>query len=231
MERSDGLITKLGSKSPITEAYRVLRTNLEFMSPDNPIRSLLFTSSGPGEGKSTTVANISISMASKGKKVLLIDCDLRKPVQHKIFGVSNMVGITTLLVEHSQTLEEIIQKTHVENLSIITSGPMPPNPAELLGSSKMVNLIKSFMDVYDLVIFDTPPTVSLSDAAILSANIDGVILVVAAGKADRKMVKYTYDVFRKVNANILGVVLNRVKVERGYEQYYYYYSAGEKHAK
>ncbi len=230
MKRSDGLIFNLGPKSPITEAYRSLRTNLEFMSPDDPVRSILCTSSGPGEGKSTTVANMAISMAQIGKKVLLIDCDLRKPVQHKGFNVSNMQGITNLLIDQKLSMDEVIQKTEVNNLQIITCGTMPPNPAELLGSQRMSNLIQEFLKIYDMVFIDAPPIISVTDAAVLASALDGVILVVGSGQAERNMVLKAQDLLKKVNAKILGVVLNRVQVQKGYESYYYYYSKGESHA-
>ncbi len=230
MKRSDGLITNLGPKSPVTEAYRSLRTNLEFMSPDDPVRSILFTSSGPGEGKSTTVANVAISMAQKGKKVLLIDCDLRKPVQHKVFNLSNMQGITNLLVDHSLSIDEVIQKTEINNFQIIPCGTIPPNPAELLGSQRMSSVIQELLSYYDMVFIDTPPIISVTDAAVLSSIIDGVILVVGSGRAEKSMVMKAQELLNKVKARILGVVLNRVRVQKGHESYYYYYSKGENHA-
>lgn len=222
MKRSDGLITSLGSKSPITEAFRTLRTNLEFMSPDQPLRTLLFTSSGPGEGKSTTTANVAISMAQAGKKVLLIDCDLRKPVQHKVFGLSNLQGITSLLVDHSLSLEELHQDTEITNLQVLTCGPIPPNPAELLGSQRMSNLLQESLQKYDLILLDTPPIISVTDAAVLSSIVDGVILVVCAGQAERNMVKRAKSLLEKVKARVLGVIINKVQIEKGFEYYYYY---------
>lgn len=230
MKRSDGLITNLGARSPITEAYRSLRTNLEFMNPDSPARTVLFTSSGPGEGKSTTTANIAISNAQKGKEVLLIDCDLRKPVQHSIFSISNMQGITDLLVDHTVSFNNVIQETKIPNLKIIPCGTLPPNPAELLGSQRMSNLLKELLNHYQLVFIDAPPIISVTDAAILASSLDGVILVVRYGQAERSMVIKAKDQLNKVNAKILGVVLNRVKVDKHQEQYYYYYAKGENHA-
>lgn len=230
MKRSDGLITNLGSRSPITEAYRSLRTNLEFINPDSPARTILFTSSGPGEGKSTTTANIAISNAQKGKQVLLIDCDLRKPVQHNIFSISNMQGITDLLVDHTLSFDEVIQKTKTPNLQVIPCGTLPPNPAELLGSQRMSNLIKELVNKYEMVFIDAPPIISVTDAAILASFLDGVILIVRYGQAERSMVVKAKELLNKVNAKILGVVLNRIKVDKHQEQYYYYYAKGEDHA-
>lgn len=231
MERSEGLITKLGSKSPVAEAFRTLRTNLNFISPDEPLRTILLTSSGPGEGKSTTSANLAITMAQMGKKVLLIDCDLRKPVQHKIFDISNVKGLTTLLVDSNLAFEEVYQDVGIQGLKLIPSGPIPPNPVELIGSRRMSTLIGEMKKTFDLVIFDTPPTISVTDAAVLSREVDGVLLVVAKGKAETQMVKKAATVIRNVNGKLIGVVMNRVKYEKGYEYYYYYYSSGETHAK
>lgn len=230
MNRSEGLITNLGLKSPIAEAFRTFRTNLDFINPDEPLQRILFTSSGPGEGKSTTASNTAISYAQTGKKVLLIDCDLRKPVMHKVWEVSNMQGITNLLVDQSMMVEDVIQKSTVANLDILTCGPIPPNPVELLGSRRMSSLIGEFSKIYDMILFDTPPLISVTDAAVLSAQVDGVILVVAAGKADRGMVQKVKQLLNNVNARILGVVLNRVQIQKNYEHYYYYYTKGEDHA-
>lgn len=230
MKRSDGLITNLGNRSPITEAYRSLRTNLEFMNPDSPARTILFTSSGPGEGKSTTTANIAISNAQKGKKVLLLDCDLRKPVQHTIFMISNMKGITDLLVDQTISFDQVIQETSISNLQVIPCGTLPPNPAELLGSQSMSNLLKELSNHFEMIFIDAPPIISVTDAAILSSIVDGVILVVRHGQADKNMVVQAKELLNKVNAKILGVVLNRIKVSKHQQQYYYYYAKGENHA-
>ena len=229
MNRSEGLITNLGSRSPITEAYRSLRTNLEFVNPDSPAKTILFTSSGPGEGKSTTAANLAISSVQNGKRVLLIDCDLRKPVQHSIFSISNMKGITDLLVDHSITLDMVMQETNIPNLKVIPCGTLPPNPAELLGSQRMTNLIKELLGYYDMLVIDAPPIISVTDAAILASIADGVILVVRSGQAERGMVIKANELLKKVNAKVLGVVMNRIKIDKNQEQYYYYYSKGEPH--
>lgn len=231
MERSEHLITNLSTRSPVAEAFRALRTNLNFISPDKPLQTLLLTSSGPGEGKSTTSANLAITMAQMGKKVLLIDCDLRKPVQHKVFDISNVRGLTTLLVDSSQSFEEIAQDVGISGLKVITSGPIPPNPAELVGSKRMSTLISEFRQAYEMIIFDTPPAISVTDSAILAREVDGVLLVVSMGQAETEMVKKAATIIRNVNGKLVGVIMNRVKYERGYEYYYYYYSSGEKHAK
>ena len=229
MERNEALITKLSARSPVAESFRALRTNLNFISPDEPLRTLLLTSSGPGEGKSTTSANLAITMAQMGKKVLLIDCDLRKPVQHKIFELSNVKGITSLLVDSTMPLEEVMHEIDVPGLKIIPCGPIPPNPAELVGSKRMGHLISEFKKSFDLIIFDTPPAISVTDSAILACQVDGVLLVVASNQAESEMVKKAAGIIRNVNAKLLGVIMNRVKYEKGYEYYYYYYSSGEEH--
>lgn len=228
MQRTEGLITNLGPKSPVSEAYRTLRTNLEFMSPDQPLKTIVFTSTGPGEGKSTTTANTAISMAQLGKKVLLVDCDLRKPVQHKIFELSNMTGMTNILIEHTGEIEQYIQQTGVQNLELLPSGPIPPNPAEILGSRRMLELLQELSGKYEVILLDTPPLIAVTDAAVLSVNADGVILVVSVGQAERDMVLKAKGLLDKVNARVLGVVLNRVQITKGHE--YYYYSKGESHA-
>lgn len=229
MQRTEGLITNLGPKSPVSEAYRTLRTNLEFMSPDQPLKTIVFTSTGPGEGKSTTTANTAISMAQLGKKVLLIDCDLRKPVQHKNFELSNMTGMTNILIEHTGEIDQYIQQTGVQNLDLLPSGPIPPNPAEILGSRRMSELLQEVGSKYDVILLDTPPLIAVTDAAVLSVNADGVILVVSVGQAERDLVLKAKGLLDKVNARVLGVVLNRVQITKGHE-YYYYYSKGENHA-
>ena len=176
------LISWVQTKAPETEAYRTLRTNIQFSSVDKPIRTLLVTSSGPGEGKSTTAANLAVVMAQTGQKVILVDTDLRRPVIHKTFGVPNNVGITTtLLAGQDVDLATYLQPTEIENLSVLTSGPIPPNPSELLGSHRMGHVIEQLSQAADLVIFDTPPVLVVTDASVLGRQVDGVLLVADAG--------------------------------------------------
>ncbi len=219
------LIAWMSSKAPESEAYRTLRTNIQFSSVDRPIRTLVVTSSGPSEGKSTTAANLAIVMAQTGQKVVLVDADLRRPVLHKTFGVPNNVGITTaLLAGDDVDLQSYLQPTEIDNLMILTSGPIPPNPSELLGSQRMKNVIDRLAQAADIVIFDTPPVLVVTDAAVLSRQTDGVLLIADAGGTREPALAHAVEELRKTGANILGVALNRLDSRsRGYYYYYYYY--------
>lgn len=219
------LIAWMHSKAPESEAYRTLRTNIQFSSVDKPVRTLVVTSSGPSEGKSTTAANLAIVMAQTGQKVVLVDADLRRPVLHKTFGVPNNVGITTALLAGDEVdLESYLQPTEIDNLMIITSGPIPPNPSELLGSQRMKHIVERLAQSADIVIFDTPPVLVVTDAAVLSRQTDGVLLIADAGGTREPALAHAVEELRKTGANILGVALNRLDSRsRGYYYYYYYY--------
>ena len=219
------LIAWVQTKAPETEAYRTLRTNIQFSSVDKPIRTMLVTSSGPGEGKSTTAANLAVVMAQTGQKVILVDTDLRRPVIHKTFGVPNNVGITTtLLAGQDIDLAAYLQPTEIEHLMVLTSGPIPPNPSELLGSHRMAHVIEQLSQVADLVIFDTPPVLVVTDASVLGRQVDGVLLVADAGGTREQALVQTVDELSKTGVNILGIALNRLdRRSRGYYYYYYYY--------
>ena len=168
------LITVQDPKAIVSEQFKTIRTNINFSMPDKDISTLLITSSTPGEGKSTTSANIAVAFAQSGKKVLIIDSDMRKPTAHHTFAVKSEMGLSDLLTRQ-HTLEEVLQKTTIERLDLITSGPIPPNPAELLASKTMDHLIEVLKDKYDLVIFDAPSVLSVTDAQILSNKCEGVI--------------------------------------------------------
>ncbi|MEJ5197537.1 MAG: polysaccharide biosynthesis tyrosine autokinase, partial [Anaerolineae bacterium] len=200
------LIAWMHSKAPESEAYRTLRTNIQFSSVDKPVRTLVVTSSGPSEGKSTTAANLAIVMAQTGQKVVLVDADLRRPVLHKTFGVPNNVGITTALLAGDEVdLESYLQPTEIDNLMIITSGPIPPNPSELLGSQRMKHIVDRLAQSADIVIFDTPPVLVVTDAAVLSRQTDGVLLIADAGGTREPALAHAVEELRKTGANILGV--------------------------
>jgi capsular exopolysaccharide synthesis family protein len=217
------VIAYYNPRSPITESYRMLRTNIQYSSLDKPIKSLVITSSGPSEGKTITTANLAVVMAQAGSKVLVIDADLRRPAIHKVFGVNNRFGLTNILAEN-KLFEEVVQKDGIENLDLLTSGPIPPNPAELLGSKKFENFLSYVRERYDYVIIDTPPCGSITDAAIVGRIVDGVILVASAGEVEIEAIQHAKENLQKVNANIIGVVLNKVnKQTSGYYYYYYYY--------
>jgi capsular exopolysaccharide synthesis family protein len=220
------LIVHEDAKSPIAEAYRTLRTNIQFSKTDGELKTIMFTSSGPGEGKSTTIANTAVALAQSGKQVILVDCDLRKPVQHKIFGKKNR-GLTNILVEEIEA-DRFIQDTQVENLRLLTSGPIPPNPSELLGSAKMKELIDYLKTQADYVIIDAPPVIAVTDASVLASRVDGVTLVVNSGSVRPEMAQKAKDLLIKANGHILGVILNRVEIEEEHAYYYYYYGSDSK---
>lgn len=217
-------------KSPVSEAYRTLRTNIQFSSFDSDLKSILVTSSGPAEGKSTTIGNIAFTMAQGGKKVVLIDCDLRKPSMHKKFGISNKIGLSDYLIGEA-SLEEVTVKYN-DSLSLIPSGTIPPNPAEMISSNKMKAFIKQCEADYDCVLVDAPPVIAVTDAQILSTFIGGVLLVVASAQADKDAAVKAKELLVNVKANIIGVVLTKAKSKSGYGYGYgygyYYGDDGEK---
>ncbi len=208
--------------SRVAESYRVLRTNIQFASLDKPIKHILVTSTGPAEGKSTTTANLAIAFAQMGSRVLVIDADLRRPTMHKVFKISNPLGLTNLLLQ-SVALDVAIRDVGIPNLHLVTAGPIPPNPAEVLGSTRMRALLKELSPSFDYIIIDSPPTLAVADAAILSTIVDGVVLVVAAGEVTTDAAKKAKAQLDGVKANILGVVLNGLASANGEDRYYYYY--------
>ena len=211
-------------KSITAEAYRTLRTNIQYSSFDKEVRVIVVTSSEAGEGKSTTAGNLAISFSQAQKKTIMIDCDLRKPSLHKKFRISNMVGLSDLL-KGKESLKEAVHKYN-DYLDILTSGKVPPNPSEMLGSHSMENLLKRLKDEYDMIVIDSAPLQAVTDAQILSRKADGTILVVRAEKTKRDSVIQAKELLQKVDANILGVVLNGVENIR--KKYYYYYGTEEK---
>jgi len=223
---SDRLVVANQPLSTISEAFRVLRTNIQFAFVDRRLRSFSVTSAGPSEGKSVVLANLATSIAQSGAKVVAIDGDLRRPTMHKIFSVSNEDGLSNLILHPEHKAEDYLKTTAVENLWLLTTGPLPPNPAELLGSQRMGDIITELQNFADLVVFDTPPALVVTDAVVVSTRVDGVIVVVDAGHTRRGLIKRVLDELKRVRANILGFALNRVKIHSGgyYYQYYYYYS-------
>lgn len=217
------LVTILAPTDPAAEAYRVLRTNLQFMGLDKPLQALAMTSATPGEGKSLTASNLAVAFAQAGQRVLLVDADLRRPTVAKMFGLNRRAwgGLTTVLAG-SQELEEAVQETPVPGLSLLTSGPIPPNPAEMLGARRMTDLLEKMKAQWDLVIVDTPPVLAVADASILAPRLDGVILVVRAGQVGYPQAKRAKDALDAVGARVLGTVVDGVQ-HRGGDGYYYYY--------
>lgn len=220
------LITKRNPKSPISEAYRTIRTNIEYSNVDKEIKSILVTSSQQNEGKSTVIANLAVSFAAmEGKKILVVEGDLRNPTTHRMFNISNTHGITDVLTGQ-KSFDECVNKTEVNGLDVLTCGKIPPNPAEMLASNKMKIFLESLKDYYDYIFIDAPPIGIITDAGILSTYTDGSILVVASKEVDIEMAQIAKERLDKVGANILGVVLNKFEDTNGsYGYYNYYYGA------
>jgi len=219
---NDNLITFNHAKSPVSESYRMLRTNLQYLNIDKEHKSIVVTSANKAEGKTTTLSNLAITMAQAGNKVLLVECDLRKPRIHKTFDVKNDLGITNIIVDNKQVEEVVNVIDKVPNLSVMQAGPIPPNPAEILESQAMKNLVEKLGKMYDIVLFDAPPVCSVTDAAILSRITDGVILVVSSGGTNIESTKLAKKLLDKVGANILGVVLTKADTSRTGAYSYYY---------
>jgi succinoglycan biosynthesis transport protein ExoP len=222
-------------KSLIAECTRSIRTNLLFMSPDKPFKRILVTSSGPQEGKSTTAINLGITMAQSGSKVLIVDTDMRRPRIHKAFGVPNDVGVSSLVVGEGK-FEDAIKSTEIAGLFVLPCGPIPPNPAELLHTKAFDELLTQLGGRFDRIILDSPPVGAVADALVLATQVDGVVVVLKAGKTNRDLAQRTVRALRDVQARIFGAVLNDVDLERSkYGDYYYgyayrYYGYGEKKA-
>ncbi|MDU4892208.1 MAG: CpsD/CapB family tyrosine-protein kinase [Clostridium sp.] len=217
------MIVEREPKSIAAESYRTLRTNIQYSSFDEDYKVIVVTSSEPGEGKSTTSGNLALSLAQSDKKVILIDCDLRKPSIHKKFKLSNGAGLSDVIVEKESVTN--VGYKYNKNLTILTAGKIPPNPAEMLGSKAMSALIEALKKIFDYVILDTPPVQAVTDAQILGAKADGTILVVRAEKTKKDSVQNSVSLLRKVNANIIGTVLNGL--EASSNNYYYYYGDKE----
>lgn len=219
LTNAEQLVTHFNPRSPVSEAYRQLRTNIQFSSLDKPLRTLLVTSTSPQEGKSTTLANLAVTVAQTGSSVLVVDCDLRRPTLQRIFGVRNDRGLTSMLLSDSL---DVVPKlsTDVPGLSVLPSGPLPPNPAELLASRRMTEVIERLKNEAEMVIFDSPPVIAVTDAAVLASKLDGVLLVISAGKTKRDLAQRAKAMLDKVNARIIGVVLNNVKYDTSVHHYY-----------
>jgi len=239
-KKEGSLIALEEPRSPIVEAYRAIRTSINYASVDKPLKTFMITSMDPGEGKTTTLGNLAIVFAQTGKKVLVVDCDLRKPSLHRVFGCQNSFGLSNLLAQPSEIpLEQAMQSTKMENLHVLSSGPLPPNPAEWLGSKKMKKILEKLTDYADIVIIDTPPSLAVTDATVLAPQTDGVVLIARAGQTRKDALKETVEQMRSANANIIGVVLNDLDIKRSsyayrygnknkYGSYSEYYGAGEK---
>ncbi len=219
---AERLITHLKPKSPISEAYRALRTQLQYSKTDEPIRTILVSSPGPGEGKSTSVANLAIALAQMGSKVVLADTDLRRPVLHNLFNLSREVGLTNYLVGN-EPLAGIVKATEIENLHIITTGILPPNPSEMVGSKRMREFLHEIKQEFEYVLFDSPPMIAVTDALVLAPWVDGVVVVIRSGKTDQDAAMRSFELLQNVHGRALGVLLNDVSSSNMYGSYYYYY--------
>ncbi|MEJ1325581.1 CpsD/CapB family tyrosine-protein kinase [Latilactobacillus sakei] len=228
MKEGVGLITLTDPTSVIAEQFRTVRTNIQFSSIDQKLRSVVFTSAGPLQGKSTVSANVAVTWADQGVNVLLVDADMRRPTVHQTFQVPNKKGLTSLLTGDKFDFNTTIQKTPVEHLFVLPCGVVPPNPSELLNTKKMDKLIVELMKHFDLVIFDAPPVVSVTDAQILASKVDGTILVVPQGIVEKGSVAKSKELLEVVHARILGTIMNRVKSKNTGGYYGGYYGTEDK---
>jgi capsular exopolysaccharide synthesis family protein len=221
-EPGSRLLSQVSPRSGLAEGYRMIRSAVSFSSIDEPIETVMVTSAGPGEGKSLMAANLAVVHAQKGLRVLLVDCDLRRPSQQKLFDLTGAVGFTNLVIG-TATLEEAAQHVGIDNLRVISSGPLPPNPAEMLESARARQVIAELRAHADLIVFDTPPCAALSDPVVLSTMVDGVVLVIESGETDRGAALRAVHHLGAAKARILGTILNKVNLHRdGYYSYYYY---------
>ena len=217
-------------KSPISEAFRTLRTNIKFSSMDKPLKTILVTGPIPEVGKSSVSINLALTIAQNKEKIVVIDADFRKPTLHKIFGQDAKTGLANILIGDKKLKDVVRNLTKIDPyLYFIPSGPIPPNPSELLGSNKMKELLKELKNEFDIILIDSPPIVVVTDALVLANEVDGVIMVLNFGEVTRETAKQAKQLLEKVNANILGVVLNKIDMEKEghYYPYNYYYYYGD----
>jgi len=215
-----GLITITDPLSPISEAYRTLRMNLQFAALDTELRTLLITSAGPDEGKSTTLVNLAITIAQTERSVIMVDCDLRRPGLHSLFGLSNETGLTTMVVDNQALENPPLQPTGIDGLRLLASGPPPPRPPDLLGSKRMDTVIERLLAHADLLLFDAPPVMAATDAIVLSTKVDGVLLVASAGRTKREHAQRAVERLKKVKAHLVGAVLTNARLDTSLQTYY-----------
>lgn len=220
------LITVSDSRSIIAEQFRTIRTNIKFSMPDTDLKKILVTSATPGEGKSTNAANLGVVFAQEGKKVLIVDADMRKPTLHHTFGIFNTVGLSTILSRQSE-LNCTIQETPIVGLFVLPSGPIPPNPTDLLLSKTFDTFIEEMENTYDIIIFDAPPLLSVSDSQVLSHKCDGTLLIIHSGVVEKEDVLKAQSILTSAQAKVLGVILNNYKMPKKRKDYYHYYRADE----
>ena len=221
-EKGHELVMLTKSQSPPAEAFRVLRTNLQFAAVARELDTLMITSPAPGEGKSTIAANLALAMAQSGRRVILVDADLHRPRQHRVFKLVNNIGLTTALLGDVAHIDRYLQRTLSPTLRVLTTGPLPPNPAELLGSQRMRDMLNAVQSQADMVLIDCPPATAVADTAVLASQADGVLMILHTGKTRREMAKRALAALEQVEANVVGAVLNRMPT-RGSGYYYYYH--------
>lgn len=212
------LITLTNPRSPASEAYRTLRTNLIFSSINEPLHTLVVTSPAPEEGKSTALANLAVTLAQGGKSTLIVDCDLRRPSQHHIWGVAREPGLTNVMLDDLK--KPPLVETGIENLRLLAAGTLPPNPADLLGSPRMDALVDKLKRDADFLLFDAPPVIAVTDAALLAAKLDGVLLVLRAGGTRRDHAERARELLERLNVRIVGAVLTNAQVDSQASTYY-----------
>lgn len=217
MSRST-LVTLSNPRSPVSEAFRTLRTNLMFSSLDAPLHTLVVASAGPNEGASSAAANLAVTMAQSGKRTILVDCDLRRPSQHDLWGIGGEPGLTTMIVENLP--EPPVCDVGVENLWVLPAGDLPPAPADLIGSPRMDAIIERLKDEADIVIFDVPPVIAVTDAALLAAKCDGLLLILRAGTTRRDHAERAKELLDRINVRIIGVALTHAQIDSKMGAYY-----------
>jgi len=214
------LITLTEPRSPVSEAYRTLRTSLEFSGLDRPLHSLLVTSPAADDGKAAVLANLAVVMAEGGRRVILVEGDLRKPALHDLFGLNNETGLSSLIQGEAMPQELPLQDSGIDGIKLLTSGPLPPNPSVLLGSDRMKAVIETLTGQADLVLLSAPPVIAVTDAALLAAQVDGTLLIVRAGGTERAHVQRAKALLEKVNANLVGAVLTNATRDGVLKDYY-----------
>lgn len=215
-----GVIVADNPTSIVSEEFRSIRTNIQFSMVDKKIQTLLVTSTTAESGKTTVAVNLAAAFAAEGTRVLVVETDMRKPRIHKIFKSEKSQGIANLITNRDLLLEDVVQQSSIKNLSFLTCGPIPPNPSELLNSNRMTELIEEMKQQYDLVVFDSPPVLAVTDAQILSTKVDGTLFVIPEGEVKKEEVHDAAERLKKVDANVLGTIMNKVELDA--EAYYYY---------